>query len=85
MKVLKCADVGFECEGVIRAESLDEVLKQAAAHAKQVHKVECDTGDRREGEGRDPDGIGEGSQPVARAAGGSHQSSRSKEAVGHVT
>jgi predicted small metal-binding protein len=40
MKVLKCADVGFECEGVIRAESLDEVLKQAAAHAKEVHKVD---------------------------------------------
>jgi hypothetical protein len=34
MKVLKCADVGFQCKGVIRAESVDEVLRQAAAHAK---------------------------------------------------
>lgn len=40
MKVLKCADVGFQCEGVIRAESVDAVLQQAAAHAKQVHGVE---------------------------------------------
>jgi len=40
MKVLKCADVGFQCEGVIRAESVDEVLRQAAAHAKQVHQVD---------------------------------------------
>lgn len=40
MKVLKCADVGFQCEGVIRAKSVDEVLRQAAAHAKQVHQVE---------------------------------------------
>ena len=40
MQVLKCADVGFRCEGVIRAESLDEVLRQAAMHAKQVHQVD---------------------------------------------
>ena len=39
MKVLKWADVGFECERV-RGESLDDVLKQTAAHAKQVHKVD---------------------------------------------
>jgi predicted small metal-binding protein len=40
MKVLKCADLGFQCAGVIRAESVDEVLQQAAAHASQVHGVE---------------------------------------------
>lgn len=40
MKVLKCADVGFECDGVIRAESTEEVLRQAAAHARQVHGLE---------------------------------------------
>jgi predicted small metal-binding protein len=40
MKVLKCADVGFSCEGVIRAESIDEVLRQAAVHAKEVHQVD---------------------------------------------
>lgn len=40
MKVLKCADVGFQCDGVIRAESEDEVLRQAAVHAKQVHQLD---------------------------------------------
>jgi predicted small metal-binding protein len=40
MKVLKCADLGFQCEGIVRAESVDEVLQQAAAHAKAVHGVD---------------------------------------------
>lgn len=39
-KVLKCKDVGFDCEGVIRAESEEEVLKLVAAHAKEVHGIE---------------------------------------------
>ena len=40
MKVLKCPDLGFECEGVVRAESVDRVLQQVAAHAKQVHQLD---------------------------------------------
>ena len=39
-KVLRCSDVGFECDGVIRAETEEEVLKQAAEHAKSVHNLE---------------------------------------------
>lgn len=39
-KVLRCSDVGFECEGVIRAETEDEVLKIAAEHAKSEHNLE---------------------------------------------
>jgi predicted small metal-binding protein len=39
MKVLKCRDVGFECDAVVRAASADEILQQAAAHAQQVHQV----------------------------------------------
>jgi len=39
-KVLRCNDVGFECEGVIRAETEEEVLKQAAEHAKSEHNLE---------------------------------------------
>ena len=27
-KVLRCSDVGFECDGVIRAETEEEVLKK---------------------------------------------------------
>lgn len=38
-KVLRCSDVGFECEAVIRAESEEEVLKKAAEHAQSVHNL----------------------------------------------
>ncbi len=38
-KILRCSDVGFECSSVIRAETEEEVLKQAAEHAQAVHNV----------------------------------------------
>ncbi len=37
MKVLNCRDAGFDCEGVIRADSEDEILRQAGEHVQQVH------------------------------------------------
>lgn len=39
-KVVNCKDVGFDCEGVIRAETEEEVLKLVAEHAKEVHGME---------------------------------------------
>ena len=39
MKKLNCRDVGFDCPGVIRANSEEEVLKQAAQHALDAHGV----------------------------------------------
>ena len=36
-KVIRCRDVGFDCEGVIRAQSEEEAVAQAAAHAMSVH------------------------------------------------
>ena len=39
-KVLHWSDVGFECDGVIRAETEEEVLKQAAEHARTVHNLQ---------------------------------------------
>ena len=39
MKTLHCRDAGFNCEGVIRANSEEEVLDQAAKHAQDVHGV----------------------------------------------
>ncbi|HSR30732.1 MAG TPA: DUF1059 domain-containing protein [Anaerolineae bacterium] len=36
-KVVRCREVGFDCEGVIRAETEEEALTQVAAHAKSVH------------------------------------------------
>ncbi len=39
MKKLNCCDAGFDCPGVIRANSEEEVLNQAAQHALEVHGV----------------------------------------------
>jgi predicted small metal-binding protein len=38
-KVIHCKDAGFECEGVLKADSEEEVLKMAAEHAKKIHGV----------------------------------------------
>ena len=35
--VIHCRDVGFDCDGVIRAGSEEEALQQAAVHAKKAH------------------------------------------------
>lgn len=40
MKTLSCRDAGFDCEGVIRAASEEEILRQAADHASAEHNVE---------------------------------------------
>jgi len=36
-KALRCRDVGFDCEAVIRADTEEEALAHAAAHAQTVH------------------------------------------------
>lgn len=36
-KELHCRDLGFDCEGVVVADSDDEVVAQAAQHAREVH------------------------------------------------
>lgn len=36
-KVVKCRDVGFDCDGVVRAETEQEVLAKVAQHAKEAH------------------------------------------------
>lgn len=40
MKTLHCADAGFDCKGVIKGATEEEVLAQAAEHARDVHQVE---------------------------------------------
>jgi predicted small metal-binding protein len=40
MKVLYCRDAGFECAKVIKAETEEEVMQQAAEHAAAVHQVQ---------------------------------------------
>jgi predicted small metal-binding protein len=39
MKTLHCRDAGFDCQGVIRANTEEEVLHQASQHALEVHNV----------------------------------------------
>lgn len=39
-KVIHCRDVGYDCDGVIRAKSEEEALQMAAEHAKSVHGLE---------------------------------------------
>ncbi|GAB4026014.1 DUF1059 domain-containing protein [Spirosoma gilvum] len=39
MKTLYCKEVGFDCPAVVKADSDEEVLHQAAQHAHAVHGV----------------------------------------------
>ncbi len=40
MKQLACRDAGFDCDAVIQGTSTEDVLTQAAPHAKEVHGVD---------------------------------------------
>jgi predicted small metal-binding protein len=40
MRELRCRDIGFDCDAVVHADTDEEILAQAAAHAKQVHDVD---------------------------------------------
>jgi predicted small metal-binding protein len=47
MLELRCGELFDGCEGIVRAETHDEVLRQAAAHAAEAHGVtEVDAGTR---------------------------------------
>ena len=39
MKTLRCSDVGFDCKAVVKANTDEEILRQAAEHAQAVHGV----------------------------------------------
>jgi predicted small metal-binding protein len=36
-KILRCRDVGVDCNEVIRAETEEELMRKVAEHAKTVH------------------------------------------------
>jgi predicted small metal-binding protein len=38
-KVLRCRDVGMDCDFVARAETEEELLKKAAEHAEAAHNL----------------------------------------------
>ena len=44
-KSVKCRDVGFDCDGVVKGESEDETLALVAEHAKDAHGLEEVTAD----------------------------------------
>jgi predicted small metal-binding protein len=37
MKVIRCRDVGVDCDFVARGETVDDVLKQCGEHARLAH------------------------------------------------
>lgn len=39
-KELICRDVGFDCDAVVKADSEEEVMAQAATHAREVHGLQ---------------------------------------------
>lgn len=39
-KELRCRDVGLDCDYQARGNSEDEVLRQAAEHARNVHRIQ---------------------------------------------
>jgi len=38
-KVLRCRDVGMDCDFEARGETEEEILKKAAEHAETVHNM----------------------------------------------
>ena len=38
-KVLRCRDVGMDCDFEVRAETEEEVLKNATEHASEDHNM----------------------------------------------
>ena len=38
-KVLRCRDVGMDCDFEARAETEEEILEKAAEHAETVHNM----------------------------------------------
>ena len=39
-KVMRCRDLGPDCDAVVRAETEEELLKQVGEHAQSVHGME---------------------------------------------
>jgi predicted small metal-binding protein len=39
-KVIHCSDIGFDCEGIVRADSDEEAVRLAMKHAQEVDGLE---------------------------------------------
>jgi len=40
IKVVRCSDSGIDCSFVARSESEEDLMRQVAKHAKEVHGME---------------------------------------------
>ncbi|MGC9352709.1 MAG: DUF1059 domain-containing protein [Mariniphaga sp.] len=38
-KEVHCRDLGFDCDGVVRSDSEEELMAQVAEHAQNVHNL----------------------------------------------
>jgi len=38
--IMYCKDLGFDCEGVVRAETEGEAMQMVAQHADDVHGID---------------------------------------------
>lgn len=38
-KIIRCRDIGYDCDGVFHAYSEEEAMFKAAAHARKVHNL----------------------------------------------
>lgn len=38
-KMLRCSDVGVECDAVIEAETEEELMQKVVQHAKDIHSI----------------------------------------------
>ncbi len=41
-KILHCRDAGFDCDAVVRGESVEDILAQVRPHAAEVHHLHVD-------------------------------------------
>lgn len=39
-KTVHCRDLGFDCDGVVRADTEEETLQRVAEHARDAHGME---------------------------------------------
>ena len=39
-KKVHCRDVGYDCDGIVQAETIDDLLVKVAQHAKEAHGLE---------------------------------------------
>ncbi|MCH7713349.1 MAG: DUF1059 domain-containing protein [Chloroflexi bacterium] len=39
-KLLRCRDLGPDCDAEVRGETVDEILEQVGKHAQSVHGME---------------------------------------------